>query len=335
MSGQSSSPPERGRPARFILRHWSLVIGHWSFIPAVLLALATTACGPSAATEARETAPDYRPAVLRIGWVPNEEDVERRIRWEGLTSYLSRKLGLPVELVQTASYSPAIEALRARKLEVVGLGPFAFLIAESRGVATPLVLAGTAEGHPRVYTSGLIVPATSPIHTVDDIKARAAELTFTWTDPASNSGHLVPRAFLESIGINAERDFRQVMFSMGHTASILTVKAGKVDLAGISTTSLKSMLDRGRLAPGDVRLIWESEPLITGIIGIRTGLPAAFRAEVLAAYLAFADEDPAAWAKIAALYTEPGVRWVAATSDHIEPLRRLARNVQHIDLLEQ
>jgi phosphonate transport system substrate-binding protein len=267
--------------------------------------------------------------------VPNEEDVERRVRWEGLTAYLSRKLAMPVELVQTGSYSPAIEALRARKLEVVGLAPFAFLIAESRGVAAPLVVPGSIEGHPRVYTSGLIVPASSPIHTIDDVKTRAASLTFSWADPASASGHLVPRAYFESIGINAERDFKQVMFAMSHTASILTVKAAKVDLAAITTTSLRNMITLGRIGPDDVRVVWESEPIMASLIGIRADLPAAFRQEVQNAYLAFAEEDPAAWAKIAELYNDPGVRWVAATHEDIDPLRRLAGNVKHIDLLGQ
>ncbi len=296
---------------------------------ALLAAAALTGCGADAAAET-ETG---RPKVLRIGWVPNDEDVERRARWEGLRAYLERRLGMPVELVQTGSYAPAIEAMRARKLEVCGLAPFAYLIASERGIAEPLVAPGFANGEANRYRSGFIVPADSPIRSIDDVKARARDLTLSWADPASASGHLVPRAYLESIGINPEKDFKQVLFAMNHTASIMTVKAGKVDLAAVTTTSLRNLIAKGRIAEGDVRVIWESEPIMASIIAMHRGLSPAFKQELLNAYLAFADEDPAAWAQISPLYLNPEVRWVAARDADFDPLRQLARNVKNLDLL--
>lgn len=294
--------------------------------------LLLAACAPCSEAATGDDA-DARPTALRIGWVSNDEDVERRARWEGLEHYLEHRLGMPVELIQTASYSPAIEALRARKLEVVGLAPFAYMIASQKGIAVPLVAPGTSDGRPRAYRSGFIVPKDSPIQCMDDVKARARTLTFSWADPASTSGHLVPRAYLESIGLNAERDFKQVMFAMNHTASILTVKAGKVDLAAITTTSLNNMITKGRIAADDVRLIWQSEPIMPSIIAIRADLPEAFRAEVLAAYLEFADQDPEAWSRIAPLYLTEGVRWIAARDTDFDELRKIARSVEHLELL--
>lgn len=293
------------------------------------LSLGLTACGDAGANASGTG----RPTKLRIGWVPNDEDVERRARWDGLRAYLERKLSMPVELVQTGAYAPAIEAMRASKLEICGLAPFAYLIASEKSVAEPLVAPGFADGSANRYRSGFIVPAASSLRSLDDVKARAGELTLSWADPASASGHLVPRAHLESIGINPEKDFKQVMFAMNHTASIMTVKAGKVDLAAVTTTSLRNMIAKGRIAEGDVRVIWESEPIMASIIAIRRNLPDTFKAEVLAAYLAFAEEDPQAWAQIEPVYLTPGVRWVAAHDTDFDPLRRLARNVRNLDLL--
>ncbi len=289
----------------------------------------TSGCADSSSNASDDT----RPKLLRIGWVPNDEDVERRARWDGLRTYLEGKLGMPVELIQAGSYAPAIEALRARKLDVCGLAPFAYLIASERAIAQPLVAPGFADGSANHYRSGFIVPAASPIRSLEDVKARAGELTLSWADPASASGHLVPRAHLESIGINPEKDFKQVLFAMNHTASIMTVKAGKVDLAAVTTTSLRNMIAKERIAEGDVRVIWESEPIMASIIAIRRNLPEGFKAEVLAAYLAFAKEAPEAWAQIAPLYLTPDVEWVAAHDEDFDPLRRLARNVKHLNLL--
>lgn len=279
------------------------------------------------------SAPSARPTSLRIGWVPNDEDVERRSRWDGLRAYLERKLGMPVELLQTGQYSAAIEAMRADKLDVCGLAPFAYLIASEKGAAEPLVAPGFSDGQPNRYRSGFIVPKESPIRTMEDVKARARELTLAWADPASTSGHLVPRAYLESIGMNPEKDFKQVIFSMNHTGSIMTVKAGKVDLAAITTTSLRNMIEKKRIAADDVRLIWESEPIMASIIAMRRELSPAFKDELRAAYLSFAAEDPAAWSAIAPIYLTPGVVWIPARDSDFESLRKLARGVKQLHLL--
>lgn len=283
---------------------------------------------------AASSAASVRPTSLRIGWVPNDEDVERRTRWDGLRAYLERKLAMPVELVQTGSYSPAIEAMHAGKLDVCGLAPFAYLLASERAIAEPLVAPGFSDGQPNRYRSGFIVPANSALRSMDDVKANVRSLTLAWADPASASGHLVPRAYLESLGLNPERDFKQVLFSMNHTTSIMTVKASKVDVAAVTTTSLRSLIEKGRIGADDVRLLWESEPIMASIIALRRELPPAFKAELLAAYLSFAKEDPAAWAMIAPMYLTPGVQWVAASDGDFDSLRALARGVKHLQLLD-
>ena len=240
---------------------------------------------------------------------------------------------MPVELIETGAYSAAIEAMRADKLDVCGLAPFAYLIASEKGAAEPLVAPGFSDGQPNRYRSGFIVPKDSKIRNMDDVKIQARELTLAWADPASASGHLVPRAYLESIGMNPEKDFKQVIFSMNHTASIMTVKAGKVDLAAITTTSLRNMIEKKRIAADDVRVIWESEPIMASIITMRRELSPAFKDELRTAYLAFATEDPAAWSAIAPIYLTPGVVWVAAQDSDFESLRKLARGVKQLHLL--
>ena len=296
------------------------------------LVLAMTGCGDAGAKR-DASVPPQRPTALRIGWVPNDEDVERRARWEGLRIYLEKTLKMPVELVQTGSYAPAIEAMRAGKMEICGLAPFAYLIASEKGIAEPLVAPGFSDGKANHYRSGFIVPANSKLKSMDDVKARAREITLAWADPASASGHLVPRAYLETLGINPDKDFKQTLVSLNHTASIMTVKAGKVDLAAVTTTSLRSMVEKKRIGADDVRLIWESEPIMASIIAIRKDLPAAFKAEILAAYLGFAKAAPEAWAQIAPIYLTPGVEWVAAKDQDFDSLRRLAHGVKNLQLL--
>jgi len=86
------------------------------------------------------------------------------------------------------------------------------------------------------YTSSLIVNGHSNLKSMSDIKANSKNLTLCFVDPASTSGHLIPRAYLNTIGLNPDSAFKQVVFAGNHLASVLAVKSGKIDVG--CTTSL-------------------------------------------------------------------------------------------------
>jgi phosphonate transport system substrate-binding protein len=124
------------------------------------------------------------------------------------------------------------------------------------------------------------------------------------------------------------------MFSMSHTSSIMTVKAGKVDLAAITTTSLRNMIAKGRVAEGDVRVIWESEPIMASIIAVRRSLPTDFKSELLAAYPGLSlRRSRCVGAYRAALPSRLASGRVAASDRDFDSLRALARGVKHLDLI--
>jgi len=296
---------------------------------AAALALGLGACAPRADDD-----PNVRPARLRVGWVPNDEDVDRRVRYAGLTEFLARQLGMPVELIQTGNYSTAIEAMRAGKLDVCTLAPFAYLIAHQKAGALAIIAPGTPEGVVNTYRSILVVPKDSPLRSMDDVKANAKNLTLAWVDPASASGHLVPRAYLESIGMNPDQDFKATIFTLSHLSSALTTKAGKVDLAVITENTRRNLILKGRLAEDDLRVIWTSAPIVNSVTAVRGGMSPAFREEVRAAYLAFSTADPKNWALFANLFPVEGTIWVAAHDRDYDGLRELARNVKNLDLLD-
>lgn len=293
--------------------------------------LSFSGCGkPSESAQAQTAA---RPKSLLIGWVPSDEDVERRVRFTSLTTYLSQRLGMKVELVETGTYSTAIEAMRAGKLDVCTLGPFAYLIAHEKIGAQALIAPGTPAGAVNTYRSIFVVPKDSPLRSMDDVKARSRSLTLAWVDPASASGHLVPRAYLESIGINPEADFKNTLFTLSHLASAMTTKAGKVDLAVITENTRLDLIAKGRLAEDDLRVIWTSAPIATSVTAVRGDFSAAFREELRAAYLGFRTEAPEAWQAFARLFPNPTTIWVAAQDSDYDDLRALARGVKNLELL--
>ncbi|MGJ3242411.1 MAG: phosphate/phosphite/phosphonate ABC transporter substrate-binding protein [Opitutales bacterium] len=282
------------------------------------------------------TDPGQWPERLRLAFTPSEDDPEkRRHRFQELADYLTQEIGIPVEITRASSYGPTIEAMRAHKIDIAQTGSFAYMIAHEKAGAEAIITRGTEEG-PGIYNSVIVTSPLSGIDSIDEMINRADELTFSFTDPASTSGHLVPRSALESFGIEAERDFRRVVFTMSHTNSAMTILSGKVEVGGISGNTYQRLLEADKIEPGDLKILWESPPIPTGPLSIRGDLPEDLKKAVQQAYLDIRIKHPVLWADIRqASGFEPHEPffYLPAEDSMWDPLREIARNLETMDLL--
>ncbi|MFH1780857.1 MAG: PhnD/SsuA/transferrin family substrate-binding protein, partial [Candidatus Nealsonbacteria bacterium] len=69
--------------------------------------------------------------VLRMGLIPADDAQEMLRDYEPIKEYLSEKLGMPVEIQVTSDYTAAIEAMRAKHIEMAWFGPFSYIIAKN------------------------------------------------------------------------------------------------------------------------------------------------------------------------------------------------------------
>lgn len=267
-------------------------------------------------------------APLRLGYTPAEETVaDREGAAKALAGYLQRCLGRKVVVVRTASYGPAVEAMARGEVDVVGLGPFAYVLAAERGVAEALVTTGTA-GHPRTYESALIAHRRSGLMTLDDLQRRASSLTIHFTDPASNSGYLVPQAFLLGLGLDPERSFAHTELTLSHSVSILNVMFGRADVAGVNASALRRLVSRGRVAAADLTVLWTSQPLPSGPIAVRTALPLALKQALQTALVELPQREPETWRIIGAQYSDADTVYLRCDDSLYAELRALARRTR-------
>lgn len=273
------------------------------------------------------------PAVLRIAFVP-QTDMEERYAaaYHALESYLRTALAMPVEVVQMESVNVALEGLRARKLDLCNFSPWPFLIAEQKAGMEALFVTAGADGAPVSYRTILIARPALDLHSLADVKARAAGLVFSFEEPVSTSGHLVPRTYLHEAGIVPERDFKQFMFSSDSTISILAVKAGRLDLASVSDSGLARCIEKKRIAASDVSVVWTSPPVLANVVAIRRELPDAFKARVREAFLRMPDAAPEQWAQVARQYSRPVSRYLPADEDMFTRFRHAIRTVPGLQL---
>ncbi len=248
-----------------------------------------------------------------------------------IRNYLQKELGMPVEMVTSTDYTSVIEAIVTKKVHMAYLMPFAYVLATRQTPLVPLVVIGNG-GKPSVYRSVIITHPGSGITSMEDVKAKSKNLTLCFADPASTSGHLIPRAYLNSIGLNPDSAFKQVLFAGTHMASIMSVRSGKVDI-GCTTEMIIAMLNkRGVMKPGDVNVLWTSDPIVADVISMRPDINPAFAEKVRDAYLRMPKADTALWKKYLSLFQRnpDSLGYVVAQDSFYDGLRRIAASVKDL-----
>lgn len=163
------------------------------------------------------------PQVLRVGFVPSE-DAQRVIQnAQPIVAILEKQLGMEVQPFVAADYTGVIEALRGNKLDIAFLTPASYVLAKNEANVR-VALKSERQGSPYYYAA-IITRADSGIKTLEDLRGK----TFAFGDPVSTSANVFPRKMFHEHGIDPVRDFKQILYSGGHDATVLAVFNGKVD----------------------------------------------------------------------------------------------------------
>ena len=248
--------------------------------------------------------------------------------------YLEKKLNMPVELEFTTDYTAVIEAIEAKKAHIAHLSPFSYVLASQKHDITPIATLGE-NGKPAMYHSVIFTNPGTGINSISDLKAHAKSLTLCFADPASTSGHLIPRAYLTTIGLNPDSAFKQVIFAGSHPASVLSVASGKIDI-GCSTMEygIEKLERGGELKAGQVKILWESDPIVSSPIVARNDLNKDFVKKIQGLYLNLAKDTPDIFAAYVKIYHPKlnGLSYMTVQDSMYNGLRRIAGGIKDLNV---
>jgi phosphonate transport system substrate-binding protein len=211
----------------------------------------TTACG----SPHKETKP------LRVGFVPAEDARQVMQNAQPIVDILQTRLEMEVQPFVATDYTGVIEALRVNKLDIAFLTPASYVLAKSEANIR-VVLKSERRGSP-FYYAAIITRADSGIKRLEDLRGK----TFAFGDPLSTSANVFPRKMLHERGIDPVRDFKQILYSGGHDATVLAVLNRKVDAGATyanSPDSHDAAWTRYLKDPGEIKKIHAiaySEPI--------------------------------------------------------------------------
>ncbi len=280
---------------------------------------------------------DYYPEKIVIG-IPYSSEASF---WKKLITpmgdYLKKTLHVKsVDIFTASDYATVIEAMKAKKVDIAYFGELSYIIAHEKAGAEAMVMFASKDGSALPTNSIMITYPGSGITSMDDVKRRSHELTIVFADPASTSGHLYPRDYLNSIGLEPEKSFKQVVFSQGHAEAILSIKAHKADIACTGMYIPAYMVKKGKLSNNDYVIIWKSVTYPSAPLAIREDLPEDFKMKVKKAYLDFPSQEPDLWKKvvsaIAIFYPKEiqnKIIYAAAVDSIYNPIRRIAKEMPY------
>jgi phosphonate transport system substrate-binding protein len=161
--------------------------------------------------------------VLRVGFVPAEDAQQVMQNAQPIVDILQKELGMEIQPFVAADYTGVVEALRVNKLDVAFLTPASYVLAKNEA-NVKVVLKSERKGIASYYAV-IITRADSGIQRLEDLRGK----TFAFGDALSTTGNIFPRKMFKERGIDPVRDFKQILYSGGHDATVLAVLNGKVD----------------------------------------------------------------------------------------------------------
>lgn len=206
---------------------------------------------------ATDNAGESLPSVITIGVIPGGNPENLREQGLNLAKELQSKLNIPVNIYISKNYAGLIEAMKTKKVDFAFFSSMTYVTAEQQAQAKVLLKKVWDEPF---YYSAIITPKKSGIRKLKDLKGKR----IAFVDDKSSSGYLYPKVALQKEGLG-DKDFKDIVFTGNHQASIQFLESQKVDAAAVFSDDEKGEQGAWVKFAADkkakYRVIWMSAPI--------------------------------------------------------------------------
>ncbi len=235
--------------------------------------------------------------VLRFSVASIESPRDTFSTYTRLFDRVGQILDARVEFVQRRTYREVNDLLASGQLDVALVCTGGYLDLEKRAPGATEVLAVPVLDGEESYRALVIVPASSDIKSVDELRARR----FAFTDELSLSGRLYALRLLRDKGLDPEHFFGPITYTGSHDRSVEAVARGLVDGAAVHGHVLEHMESRDPSLARRIRVVHRSPPFGSMPVVVSRRLPAARREQIRRVLLEL-DRDPVGAAALRMLH---------------------------------
>jgi phosphonate transport system substrate-binding protein len=197
------------------------------FVSTLVLALAAGFVAPAHAQN------ELRFAVTDVVGL---ETLQRE--WGPFQAALESRSNLKIAFFAVNNRTAAVEAMRAKRVDLVFTGPAEYVVFRNRTNAVPVIALQRVDYYPNV-----VVRADSGINEVGALKGKRV----AFGSIGSTSRHLGPMQLLADLGLNPRNDIQatHVKTNIGYEA----LKRGDVAAMGMNYTDLQKLRERDPMTP--------------------------------------------------------------------------------------
>ena len=197
---------------------------------------------------------------LRMAFLPNMSQSEILNTFTPFIRELEKETGMDVKVVVGKDYSAVIDMFCSNRIDIGMLGAFPLVEAQDEcGVKVfvrNLEAAKKSDPPKEAYHSIIITRNDSGINSLKDLRNRS----FSFTDPKSTSGFLLPMLALLKKGLALE-NLGKVSYVKKHANSLLAVFDRQVEAGALS----EDIYIRGEgVNINEIKVLWKSKPVYHG-----------------------------------------------------------------------
>ena len=233
-------------------------------------ALLLVSAGTASAEEQKE---------LNFGIISTESSQNLRTLWDPFLVDMSKALGMKVNAFFASDYAGIIEGMRFKKVDISWVGNKGAMVMVDRAGGEVFAQTTDTDGNDG-YWSYIVARKDSGIKNIDDMFARAKDLSFSNGDPNSTSGFLVPGYYVfAKNGKDPKKIFKRVV-SSNHEANALAVANGQVDVATFNNEGMARLMITSPEKAKKLAVIWKSPTIPSDPLVWRTDLSDATKKKI-------------------------------------------------------
>ena len=208
--------------------------------------------------------------MLKLGLIPSVDPGLMIKEAQPFINALSAAVGQEVEATVPPDYDAVGQGLANGSIDIGFVGPAGYVVAKDKLNASidPISRGVLDIGNSSWGRAIIVCHADSGIKEVRGLKGKS----FAFSDPISTSGYYFPYQVLAERGVNPETDLRAVSMTGSLGASLQHVADGTVDAAGIGDEILALSIQRGELEDGEIKTIYEGDPIPGSLFVVRNTL---------------------------------------------------------------
>ena len=274
--------------------------------------------GPASPASARASPSAALAPPLRVAIAAVTSPKNTVRSYSPLLDYLAQRIGRQVQLVQGRTYHEVNNLVRDGNVDLALVCSGAYVQGHD-DFGMELLVAPQVGGE-TIYYSFIIVPASSPVRSLTELRGKA----FAFTDPMSNSGWLMPVYMLRQMGESAEKFFGRTIYTYSHDNSIRAVSDGLVDGAAVDSLVYEYALRQDPSLTARLRVIVRSGANAIPPVVVRPTLDPGQKSILKELFLTM-HESPDGRAALAPLMID---RFVGISDSAYESVRSALREVR-------